>query len=113
MRGFITEEDLDASAWYSSKHPIKLGQEEGVLERALMFLGLNPIFSRPSDEKILRMYRLEKGDISKREYWTRNICDALDHVGLGDALRWLNLSDYEDAKEEATLEVINQILYTR
>lgn len=112
MSGFITEEDLKAGALFESRHPIKFGQE-GVLERALIFLGLNPIFSHPSDEKILRMYRLENGKISRGKYWTMKICDVLDYVGLGDAVRWLNFLDYDDAKERATLDVINQIPYGR
>ncbi len=114
MEGITTREDLDAQRWYldEDKHHFRLDKETK-LEYFSRFMGLNQLISRPSDEEILRMYRLKKGEISKMEYWTKNICEALDYIGLGKAVRWITLQDYEEAKEESTNRVISMIPYGR
>ena len=67
MRGILTQEGLDSLRWYASEHPIKLGEKRNKLEIFLRFTGLNQLNPRPSDEKILRLYREKQIKAELRE----------------------------------------------
>ena len=57
MSGILTNEGLNARAWYVKNHPIRM--QENRLERVLRAIGLNTSSHRPSGDEILKMYRGE------------------------------------------------------